>query len=262
MDNHVTKLVIDKNTPKVVVGKITYYVPFRDRLPPMSQEEYQGFKDNIRQHGCITTPMVGYADRVRGLKIVVVDGAHRLRVVAELRSEGVHVDPHINYIEKPTLEEAERIADDLNLWRRHLTPEQRREYIAKVLKDKPQQSNRQVAKQTGASDKTVANVRQGLEATAEIPQLEKTEGRDGKARPARKEANGKPAAAKTKHPTRDAERLKPAGKLDGFAVERAYEAIDVMRPILCRIPKNDALRRRAFQIVRDWLKRCERGEGN
>ena len=73
-----------------------------------------------------------------------------------------------------------------NLHRRHLTPEQKRELIVKVLKAKPEQSNRQTAKQVKADDKTVAKVRSELEATAEIPQLNKTTGRDGKARPARR----------------------------------------------------------------------------
>jgi hypothetical protein len=54
--------------------------------------------------------------------------------------------------------------------------------IAKVLKAKPEASNRQIAKQVKADDKTVATVRRELEATAEIPQLEKTTGADGKAR--------------------------------------------------------------------------------
>ena len=41
-----------------------------------------------------------------------------------------------------------------------------------------------VAKQTIADDKTVAKVRRKLEATSEIPRLEKTTGRDGRSRPA------------------------------------------------------------------------------
>jgi len=57
--------------------------------------------------------------------------------------------------------------------------------IAKVLKAKPEASNRQIAKQVKADDKTVAKVRTELEATAEIPQLKKTKGKDGKARPAK-----------------------------------------------------------------------------
>jgi ribosome modulation factor len=68
----------------------------------------------------------------------------------------------------------------VNLQRRHLTPYQKRELIAVVLKAKPGQSNRKIAKQTRADDKTVASVRRELESGAEIPQLEKTTGADGK----------------------------------------------------------------------------------
>jgi hypothetical protein len=51
-----------------------------------------------------------------------------------------------------------------------------------VLKAQPSKSNRTIASQTKADDKTVAAVRGKLEATAEIPQLTKTVGADGKAR--------------------------------------------------------------------------------
>ena len=74
----------------------------------------------------------------------------------------------------------------LNLHRRHVTAEQKRELIAKVLKAKPGQSNNAVAKQVKADDKTVAKVRRDLESTSEIPKLEKTVGADGKSRPANK----------------------------------------------------------------------------
>ena len=69
-----------------------------------------------------------------------------------------------------------------NIHRRHLTAEQKRESIAKVLKAQPSKSNRTIAKQAKVDDKTVAVVRGKLEATAEIPQLTKTVGKDGKAR--------------------------------------------------------------------------------
>ena len=82
-----------------------------------------------------------------------------------------------------------------NIHRRHLTPEQKRELIAKLLKADPTKSNRQVARIVGRDDKTVAKVRTELEATADIPQLPKT-GKDGKSRPARKkQATEKPAGA-------------------------------------------------------------------
>lgn len=41
----------------------------------------------------------------------------------------------------------------------------------------------------GVSDKTVGAVRKGMEGTAEIPQLKKTEGKDGKTRPRKASSN-------------------------------------------------------------------------
>src|SRR5258707_6791734 len=69
-----------------------------------------------------------------------------------------------------------------NIHRRHLTAEQRRDLITKVLKATPGTSNRQIAEQVKSDDKTVGKRRRELEATAEIPQLTKTTGKDGKAR--------------------------------------------------------------------------------
>lgn len=76
----------------------------------------------------------------------------------------------------------------LNLHRRHLDAEAKRDVIAKLLKANPEQSNRTIAKQVKADDKTVAKVRREMQSTADIPQLEKTVGADGKARkqPAKK----------------------------------------------------------------------------
>jgi hypothetical protein len=54
------------------------------------------------------------------------------------------------------------IALSLNVHRRHLTAEQKRELIAKVLKAKPEASNLAVAKQVKADDKTLAAVRSDL----------------------------------------------------------------------------------------------------
>jgi hypothetical protein len=91
-----------------------------------------------------------------------------------------------------------------NLHRRHLTGEQKRELIAKVLKAKPGVSNNQIAKQTKTSDKTVAKVRDELESGSEIPKLTKTTGKDGKSYPARKKKpranvrwNGQPVSDTT-----------------------------------------------------------------
>jgi hypothetical protein len=69
-----------------------------------------------------------------------------------------------------------------------LTREQRRQLIEDQLRETPQQSDRQIAEALGVDNKTVASRRRHLESTEEIPQLEKTEGKDGKSRPARRPA--------------------------------------------------------------------------
>jgi hypothetical protein len=70
------------------------------------------------------------------------------------------------------------------LHRRHLSQEQKRELIEKLLKAKPAQSNNVTAKLAKVSDKTVARVRGKLEATSEIPKLDTRAGADGRTRPA------------------------------------------------------------------------------
>jgi hypothetical protein len=69
-----------------------------------------------------------------------------------------------------------------NLHRRHLTAEQRRDVIAKLIEAQPEKSDRQIAKQAKADHKTVGTVRRARESTGEISPVEKRVGADGKAR--------------------------------------------------------------------------------
>jgi hypothetical protein len=80
----------------------------------------------------------------------------------------------------------------INIYRRHLTPEQRNDLITKVLKARPEVSNRRIAAELKVDHKKVAAVRRAGEATGEISPVEKTTGKDGKARPARKSASNVP----------------------------------------------------------------------
>jgi hypothetical protein len=86
----------------------------------------------------------------------------------------------------------------VNVRRRHLTAEQKREIIGKLLKVNPGKSDREIGRTVQADGKTVATVRHELEATAEIPQLDKRAGKDGKSRkqPAKK-AKAQPAESVT-----------------------------------------------------------------
>jgi hypothetical protein len=73
-----------------------------------------------------------------------------------------------------------------NIHRRHLTAEQKRDLIAKLIKATPEKSDRQIAETVKASPTTVGTVRREVEPTVQSGQLRV--GKDGKARkqPARK----------------------------------------------------------------------------
>jgi hypothetical protein len=156
------------------VSQAIPFHPYAETYPLLDGAEYEAFKADIARG--VREP-VKY--RVAGGKKQGLDGRNRLRACAEL---GI-----------PCPEEEVRVADEdvegyidsLNLHRRHLTREQQRERIARKLKGDPAQSNREVARQTGADGKTVAKVREQMESTAEIPQLDKTKGKDDKERPAK-----------------------------------------------------------------------------
>ena len=62
-----------------------------------------------------------------------------------------------------------------NIHRRHLNADQKRELAARLLKADPNRSNRAIAGDVKLDDKTVASMRQTLEASAEIPHIAPTE---------------------------------------------------------------------------------------
>jgi hypothetical protein len=124
-----------------------------------------------------------------------------------------------------------------NLKRRHLTPAQRREVIAAVIKQRPEKSNRHVAKQTKTDHKTVERVRKELEHGGEIPHHAERVGRDGVKQPAKKtaSANGAP-----KRSTKQATKATSAPKVEDNEgvrdIEGAYLAarkvFDKLQPTL------------------------------
>ena len=77
---------------------------------------------------------------------------------------------------------AATILRDGHIHRRHLTTRQKHDIIATLLKATPDQSNRQIAESVKVSHHTVGDVRAKLESTGQIAQLDRTVGKDKKAR--------------------------------------------------------------------------------
>jgi hypothetical protein len=83
-----------------------------------------------------------------------------------------------------------------NVLRRHLTPEGKREVIAKFLLAQPEKSDRQIGKMAEADNKTVAVVRGDLERREEIPHVKARTDTKGRQQPATKAKKAKPPAEK------------------------------------------------------------------
>jgi hypothetical protein len=81
-----------------------------------------------------------------------------------------------------------------NIHRRHLTPEQKRDLIAKLLKATPEKSDRQIAKAVKASHHTVETVRTKMEGRGQIAHVEKRIDTKGRKQPAAKKSAPKPPA--------------------------------------------------------------------
>jgi hypothetical protein len=143
-------------------------------FPLLEGGEYTPLIDDIRTHGLLE-PITLFEGKI-------LDGRNRYRACL-----AAGVEPRFREILFGDYAEAAACVISANIHRRHLTAEQRRELIEKLLKADPGQSDRQIAETAKVSDKTVAAVRRQAEARAEIPHVEKRTDRKGRSQPARKE---------------------------------------------------------------------------
>jgi ParB-like chromosome segregation protein Spo0J len=96
-------------------------------MPDLSPDEYAALKADIAANG-VRVPVV--IDAETG---ATIDGHHRLRAWTELRAEGIKVPPYVRDV-RGFANDEERLAfvTSANLFRRHLTREQRAEVAAKL----------------------------------------------------------------------------------------------------------------------------------
>jgi hypothetical protein len=160
--------------------------PAADLFPMMTRDELVALGEDIRKNGLGLPPILWEAKK--GSPQQLLDGRNRLDAMEAvglpvLDTGGRWLAGDLSWRCRTIRgDDPYAIALSMNIRRRHLTADQKRDLIAKLLKATPEKSNRRIAEQVKADDKTVGKVRRELEATAEIPQLETTTGRDGKAR--------------------------------------------------------------------------------
>ena len=150
--------------------------PLADIFPLMEGAEFDALVTDIKAHG--------QHARIVLKDGMILDGRNRYRACLAAGIEPMFAcEAYSNQVTDPVA-----YVISANIKRRHLTTEQKRELIAKLIKASPEKSNRQIASTAQVDHKTVAAVRVEKQTTGEIPQLKKTIGKDGKTRrrPAKK----------------------------------------------------------------------------
>jgi hypothetical protein len=182
--------------------------PAADLFPMMTPDELKVLGEDIKNNGIRIE--VTFTKSGAGPSFLV-DGRNRLDA-AELVGLPVLLVQYSSWPENlfVTVGDNTRMAaftDDpwgyvlsANVHRRHLTLEQKRDLITKVLMAQPEKSNRTIAKQTKTDHKTVGAVRERLEAGGEIPHHDVREDARGTEQPAHKPPTSK---------RRDAEAMSP-----------------------------------------------------
>lgn len=174
-----------------------------EMLPATTPEELLALSNDIRAHGL--------QERIKlmryGVSYAVLDGRSRLDALEMIAPINVFegTTPNRRFFEVVDLPiDPVTFVVSMNVHRRHLTADQRRELVAKVLKAQPQLSDKAIASTTKVTDKTVGAVRRQLEAGAEIPHQQSRVGKNGVKQPSAK------PAPKRKSPAPDARRRTPS----------------------------------------------------
>src|ERR1700730_9308696 len=154
--------------------------PAAEMFPLLSETELKELGTDIKKNG-LASRVVMWRDQ-ESEKDFVLDVRNRLDAMARA-SLDLDINKHFEWRLSTKTDPYEYVIS-ANIHRRHLTAEDKRELIVKVLKAKPEGSDRSIAKLAKVSPTTVGAVR----STVQSGQLEKRIGADGKARkqPARR----------------------------------------------------------------------------
>lgn len=144
--------------------------PLCSAFPLMIGDEFAELVADIKQHG--------QRDPVTLYRGEILDGRNRCLACQQL---GIGVRAIEREIDDPVA-----FVISVNVRRRHLSNEQRRDLIARLLQDDPTRSDRATAKLVGVDHKTVASVRNEAEVRGEIPHVARRTDSKGRQQPAKK----------------------------------------------------------------------------
>jgi hypothetical protein len=148
-------------------------------MPDLTKDEYAALKADIATQG-VLVPIVFDADTGE-----VIEGHHRLRAWTELRTEGVKVPDYPKQMVR-FRDDEERLGFVIaaNLFRRHLTREQRAELVARLRTEG--WSLRRIGEAVGVDHKTVIADLPEIGENSPISEPERVERKGGGTYPARR----------------------------------------------------------------------------
>jgi ParB-like chromosome segregation protein Spo0J len=149
-------------------------MPKFEIMPPLTVEEEADLEKSIAENGVLTPIVVDEHGNI-------IDGHHRQRIADRL---GVFCPRRT--VRGKTNAETIAMALTLNVDRRHLTRDQRRELLTKSIKADPALSDRQHGRRTGTDHKTASKVRDQLAGRGEIPHVDQRTDTAGRRQPASK----------------------------------------------------------------------------
>jgi hypothetical protein len=194
--------------------------PAADMFPMMSDAELDVLAADIKKNGLahkvtLWGPRCSEIENIKDFQLL--DGRNRLEAM-ERAGIQVDLDRHFEFYFTDMKIDPYEYVVSANIHRRHLTAEQKRDLIAKLLAADPGKSDRAVAKIAKVDNKTVASVRREVEAREEIPHVDTRTDTKGRQQPARK-----PATAAKIRAQRKAKREAVRARLEAAIQQRKIE---------------------------------------
>jgi hypothetical protein len=155
--------------------------PAAELFPRMSPEELKALGEDIKKNGLHVPVALWRADPNAPLQLL--DGISRLDAMEMV---GIPFDQMKGFHTMKPETDPYAFAISMNIERRHLTTEQKRDLIAKLIKAAPEKSDRQIAETVKADHKTVGSVRTEMEGRGEIPHVSTRTDTKGREQPASK----------------------------------------------------------------------------
>jgi hypothetical protein len=185
--------------------------PLADLFPVMEGAEFDALVADIKAHG--------QQESIVTFEGKILDGRNRYRACLKV---GLHPDD-INFtVEDDSIDNPAAYVISKNIYRRHLTTEQRQALLMELVAAQPEKSDRQLAKETGTTHPTIAKARKQAEATGKALPVEKRTGADGKTR--KQPKRGAKTNGKDQRPASEGNGIDP--EASAAARKRQYGADD------------------------------------